>query len=193
MLASGIAYVRLYTFSADSAGQVLRAVRQIAQSAPLKGVILDLRNNPGGYVDQARELLSAFAHHHVISYLVDGRGQRTAAWTDDSVPLLHLPLAVLIDAGSASSSELVAEAVKDLRAGVVVGQRSAGALAQAEFFALNDGGGIEITEDRVLGARAEIVDGVGITPDATVVASPLDLSAGHDPVIDRAVESLTSR
>ena len=193
MLASGIAYVRLYTFSADSAGQVFRAVRDSAQSAPLKGIILDLRNNPGGYVDQASELLSAFAHHQVISYLVDGRGQRTAAWTDDSVPLLHLPLAVLIDAGSASSSELVADAVKDLHAGIVVGQRSAGALAQAEFFALNDGGGMEITEDRVLGARAEIVDGVGITPDASVVASPLDLSTGHDPVIDRAVEALTSR
>ena len=193
MLPSGIAYVRLYTFSADSAKQVFRAVRGIAQSAPLRGMMLDLRNNPGGYVDQASELLSAFAHHQVVSYTVDGRGRRTATWTDDSVPLLHVPLAILIDAGSASSSELVAGAVKDLHAGIVVGQRSAGALAQAEFFALDDGGGMEITEDRVLGANAEIVDGVGITPDESVVASPLDLSNGHDPVIYTAVSALTSR
>jgi carboxyl-terminal processing protease len=190
VLPSGIEYVKLYSFTADSAHQVLKALQAFAKSASPTGVILDLRNNAGGYADQAARIISAFVHKQVIGYIVDGSGNRVAQHTDDSILLLHLPLAVLIDGGSASSSELVAEAIKDLHAGIVVGQRSQGAIAEAEFFNLDDGGGMEITEKRVLGAKAEKLEGVGVVPGAAAVASPQDLSAGRDPVIDRAVQAL---
>jgi carboxyl-terminal processing protease len=190
MLSTGAIYIRLYNFTADAATKVFSAIARAERAAPVSGVILDLRNNPGGDKDQAVRILSAFVHKHVLAYTVDGEGHRAPDRTVDSVPLLRLPLAVLIDGGSASSAELVAGAVKDLALGSIVGKRSAGQIAEAEFFGLGNGGGLEITELRVLGAHAEKMDGVGVLPDSTVSATPRDLEAGHDSVIARAVQLL---
>ncbi|MDB5059798.1 MAG: hypothetical protein JWO59_3270, partial [Chloroflexi bacterium] len=190
LLPNGVAYVRLYEFTSHASNSVFSAVRKLGSTTKLTGIVLDLRNNQGGDVVQASRLISAFVHNAVIGYTVDGLGKRTAQRTDDKVPLLHLPLAVLIDGGSASSSELIAGTVRDLHVGQVVGERSAGALAEAEFFGLGDGSGFEITQARVLGPKAEKVDGIGIQPNVVAPTSAGDLSAGRDPAVNRAVQFL---
>jgi carboxyl-terminal processing protease len=190
ILAGDIAYIRLEVFTTQAATQVTAALRGLHLGTRLRGVILDLRGNPGGDADQAVRLLSMFIHHHVVAINVNGSGKRSPQRTVNSVPLLHVPLVVLTDAGSASSSELVAGAIRDLHAGLVVGTRTAGALAGAEFYGLSDGSGLEITEVHVLGANGERIDNVGVAPNQRVLATALDLSQGQDPVIAQAVADL---
>lgn len=190
VVAGSIAYVKLYMFTDNAAAQVFSAIKRLGLGTSMRGLILDLRGNGGGAADQAVRIISALTHHAVVGYQVDGRGHRDPQRTDNDVSLLHTPVAVLIDGGSASSSELVAGAVRDLHLGTLVGTRSAGAIAGAEFYGLNDGSGLEITEDRVLGPLGETIDGIGITPRQQRVATAADLSAGHDPVIDQAVRDV---
>jgi carboxyl-terminal processing protease len=190
LLSNGVAYVKLYEFTSHASTSVFSALQKLGSTTKLTGIVLDLRNNQGGDVNQATRLISAFVHNGVIGYTVNGAGKRTAQRTDDKIPLLHLPLTVLIDGGSASSSELIAGTVRDLHVGQLIGQRSAGALAEAEFFGLGDGSGFEITEARVLGPKAEKVDGIGIQPNVVVPTSAKDLSAGLDPAVSRAVQYL---
>jgi carboxyl-terminal processing protease len=189
-LPGAIAYVKLYDFSANAAAQVFAALRTLRLGAAPRGLVLDLRGNPGGAEEQAVRVLSAFVHHAVVGYEVDGDGRRDALRTADTVLLLHMPLVVLTDGGSASSSELVAAAVRDLHLGLVVGSHTAGDLAAAYFYSLSDGSALEITQFHVLGALGETVDGIGIAPNQQVAATAHDLSAGDDPVIDRAVQDI---
>ncbi len=166
-LPGNIAYVRLYTFTSNAYSQVFAALKKLASQQALQGVVLDLRDNPGGDEDQAVQILSAFVHQKVIGYSADSAGHRDPIRTNNKVSLFNKPLAVLIDGGSASSSELVAAAVRDLHLGTVAGSRTAGALAAAYFYSLSDGSGLEITADRVLGALGEKVDGIGVPPTRT--------------------------
>jgi len=189
-LASGIAYIKLFAFTSNAADRVMAALKSLRLGSSLRGIILDLRGNAGGAEDQAIQIVSAFAHHGVVGYRVQGNGKRVALHTDDSVTLLHTSLAVLTDGDSASSSELVAGAVRDLHLGVIVGSRTAGELASAYFYSLSDGSALEITQSHILGALGERVDEIGITPNQQVTATAADLSRGDDPVIDRAVEDI---
>lgn len=190
VLAGDIAYVKLYAFTTSAAHQVFSAIKGLDLGASLRGVILDLRGDGGGDKDQAIRIISAFVHNAIVGYEVNGRGHRAAQRTDNRVSLLHKPIVVLIDAGSASSSELVAGAVRDYHLGMLVGTRTAGAIAGAEFYGLSDGSGLEVTVDRVLGPLGEKVDGVGIAPNQQYITTAADLSAGRDPVIDEAVRDI---
>jgi carboxyl-terminal processing protease len=191
LLAGTIAYVRLYGFTKHAANEVLDGIKGLGPA--VRGVVLDLRGNEGGYADQAVRLLSSFIHHKVVAVSVDGNGKRDPQRTDDRVALLHLPLAVLIDQGSASSSEIVAGSVRDFGIGRLFGERTGGALAGAEFFALGDGSGLEITEAYVLGPESERIDGIGVPPDDHVATTAVELSAGHDPAVDQAVRYLRAQ
>lgn len=191
LVAGNIAFVRLYQFTKHAAKEVLGAITGFGPM--VRGVVLDLRGNPGGYADQAVQILSAFTHHRVLEVSVDGSGKRDPQRTDDRLPLLHQPLAVLIDQGSGSSSEIVAGAVRDYTLGRLVGQRTGGALAGAEFYGLSDGSGMEVTEAYILGPKGERIDGVGVAPDDAVTTTAGELSAGHDPALDQAVRFLRSQ
>ncbi len=164
LIAQSFYYVRLYSFTKNSTNEILADIAALKVSHGVKGIVLDLRGNGGGLIDGAVRLLSAFVHDQTLFVSVDGTGKKDPQQADDKVPLLHLPLVVLIDSGSASSSEIVATAVRDYHLGALIGTRTAGALGGAEFFGLNDGGGLEITEARVLGAKGEVIDGIGIGP-----------------------------
>jgi carboxyl-terminal processing protease len=190
LIAGEMYYVKLFSFTKNAAGPILAGITARQASMKIHGIVLDLRGNQGGVIDGAIRLLSAFVHHKTLFYSVDGKGKRSPQRADNSVPLLSVPLVVLTDAASASSSEIVAGAVRDYHLGALVGTRTAGALAGADFFGLNDGGGLEITEVRVLGPHGEKVDGVGVVPDQQITTSPRDLSTGHDPAIDSAVRDL---
>ena len=190
VIAGHIYYVKLFSFTKDAASRIMAEIAALPASAKIQGLVLDRRGNQGGVIDGAIRLLSAFAHHKTLFYSVDGKGKRSPQGTDNSIPLLGWPLVVLTDSSSASSSEIVASAVHDYHLGTLIGTRTAGALAGADFFGLNDGGGLEITEVRVLGPKGETVDGVGVVPDQHITTSPHDLSTGHDPAVDWAVRDL---
>ena len=190
VVGNGIAYVRLLEFSADAAARVSAAIKGLHLGTGLRGVVLDERGNPGGAEDQAVQILSAFTHNATVGYEVHGDGTRDPLLTDDKVPLLYVPLAVLTDGDSASSSELVAAAVRDLHLGTVIGSRTGGELASAYFYSLSDASSLEITQFHVLGAKGEKVDKIGVAPDQQASTTAVELSAGYDPVIDQAVRDI---
>jgi len=128
LLPSNIGYLRLTRFSRRSAEDVRRALDEFRTKAPLKGLILDLRDNPGGLLDAAVGICKIFVPKGSVIVSTRGRdGHDTRTITSDVEPLEpNIPLTVLINDRSASASEIVAGAIQDLDRGVVVGKRSYG-------------------------------------------------------------------
>ncbi len=128
LLPSNVGYIRLTRFSRRSAEDVRRALDEFRSKSPLKGVILDLRDNPGGLLDAAVGICKIFVPKGSVIVSTRGRdGQDTRTITSDIEPLEPtVPLTVLINDRSASASEIVAGAIQDLDRGVVIGKQSYG-------------------------------------------------------------------
>ncbi len=190
-LNGSLAYVKLTSFVPDAGNQVLAAIAGLHLGTHLRGIILDLRDNPGGDPTGVAQLLGAFVHGKIWGYLLDGKGQRSAQATNDSVALLHQPLVVLTNRRCASACDAFAGAIRDLSIGPLVGTRTAGAIAGAASpYVLNDGSLLGITEQRSLGANGEPLDGIGVAPDYQVPLTAQDVSAGHDPELEKAMSLL---
>ncbi|HTE83493.1 MAG TPA: S41 family peptidase [Dehalococcoidia bacterium] len=194
VLAANVGYVKLYAFTDDSGQQVLTALNGLGLGANLRGVVLDLRGNEGGSGPGVEQLLGLFTHGAVISYFIDGRGNVSPQRTDDSMPLLHQPLVMLIDRASVSAAEATAAAVRDLGLGRLVGQRTAGVVAGAGIpYSLDDGSLLFVDTSFGRGADGEILDGIGVPPDdETPAPTSADLSSGGDPAIIQALVVLAA-
>lgn len=170
-LGDGFAYVRLSTFSEDTAGDLDRAARKLKREAggSLRGLVLDLRNNPGGVLDAAIDVADLFIEDGLI---VRGSGRirharfEQAARSGDS--LEHVPLAVLVNAGSASASEIVAGAIKDHGRGTLVGERTYGKGSVQTVMPLGHGSAIKLTTSHYITPAGRTINGVGIEPDVVV-------------------------
>ncbi len=191
-LAGGaVGYVRLAGFSDRAADEFGRAVAEHV-TAGRKKLILDLRGNPGGLVTDAQRVLSQFVPAGTtIFYQQDATGARTptialagGAATDPTIEL-----AVLIDGGSASASEIVAGALQDLGRARLVGTKSYGkGTIQVWLQLADDTGGYRLTVDRWLTPNGRWIHKVGLDPDVAVVAS--GAAPGTDPILDRALVEL---
>jgi carboxyl-terminal processing protease len=160
------------------------------------GLILDLRSNGGGSVQTADELLGRFLPDTARSvHEFDLRGHETYELASGRVHARQLPMAVLINGGSASASEITAAALRDSHRAVLVGQRTAGAVASSELLPLPGGGGLQIAV-AAAGAADSVaqLDGVGISPDIPTSAARTlaDYRSGRDPQLDVAVAALAN-
>ena len=191
LLDQHIAYLQLPAFFTGAAYQVLQAIANLAKSAQLRGLILDLRGNGGGYSAEVSQLLGAFIHGAAWSYDCDVHGSCAASYTDSSTPLLHLPLVVLTDRNCISACDAFSGAVKDLRLGTLVGTRTAGIVSgPATGYLLDDGSLLALPAMHDLGALHELINGIGVAPDYYVPLTAQDLSTGHDPDIAKALTLL---
>ncbi|WP_327092156.1 S41 family peptidase [Nonomuraea sp. NBC_01738] len=192
-LKGGIAYVKLAGFVPGGEKKVFADLARMREDGALRGLVLDLRGNGGGFPGTANKLVSAFAHGKTIGYLCDVRGSCEPKRTDDTVPLLNLPLVVLTDRGCASACDAFAAAVKDLRLGTLVGTRTAGLVSgPAGGFLLGDGSVLEFPLSYGLGPDKEIINTIGVPPDRQAPLTAGDLSGGRDPGLAKAVGLLTS-
>ncbi|GLW12783.1 carboxyl-terminal processing protease [Microtetraspora sp. NBRC 13810] len=186
-----IAAVRMNTFGSGSADQVLAAIAELREQATLRGVVLDVRGNIGGRAAEVPRLLGALAHGRIWGYRCDVGETCTPQRTDDSVPLLGLPVAVLTDGGCASSCDAFTSAVKGLELGPVIGARTSGMVSGvAHRYALDDNTTVSIATEVGLGPDRERINGIGVPPDHFVPLTAGDLSAGRDPAMDKAVALL---
>jgi len=128
-LDGGVGYVKLPGFFTGATDQMLAHVAGLRRQASLHGLVLDLRGNGGGSADERAKLLGTLAHGKVTSYECDKWGNCTPNRTDDSEPLLGLPVVVLTDRDCASACDSFASSVKDLHLATLVGARSAGVVA----------------------------------------------------------------
>ncbi|MEU0568205.1 S41 family peptidase [Nonomuraea sp. NPDC005983] len=185
-LPGGVAYIQLPGFFDGAADQVIAEL----QDKP-KTVVLDLRGNGGGSPREVTRLLGAFAHGKITSYFCPLKGECVPNRTDDSVPLLGLPLVVLTDRACASACEDFSAAVRDNGLGTLVGTRTAGAVSgPSRGYLLDDGSVLLLPMVRHLGPAREIIDTIGVPVDHYAPMTALDLATGRDPGVARALELL---
>jgi carboxyl-terminal processing protease len=204
ILPDGVGYVRLSDFvisgtTLPNGTELLADLDRRLDDLDAQGarsLILDLRNNGGGSLQTADELLGRFLPDTKRSvHEFDARGHETYELASGRLHARQLPMAVLINGGSASASEVTAAALRDAHRAVLVGQRTAGAVASSELIPLPGGGGLQIAV-AAAGAADSVaqIDGVGITPDVTtsLTRTLSDYRSGHDPQLDVAVSALAN-
>ncbi|MEP7158011.1 MAG: S41 family peptidase [Chloroflexota bacterium] len=181
-----IGVLRLVQFSAGSADD-LRAARDVAAAAGARRFILDLRGNPGGYVDQAVNVSSLFLRGQTVYIRELASGERIPVTTNniDYEPT-DLPLVVLIDENTASSAEITAGAIQSAGRAQLVGQTTFGTGTVLLPFPLPDGSQLRLAVERWLTPDAELIFDKGITPDVNV-----ELGANDVPVEPQDLEDLT--
>jgi carboxyl-terminal processing protease len=161
-----------------------------------QGLILDLRNNGGGSVQTADEILGRFLPDTVRSIREsDERGHESFDIASGRIHARQLPMAVLINGESASASEVTAAALRDAHRAVLVGQKTAGAVASSELLPLPGGAGVQIAVATASAPDSNVsLDGVGVTPDVVTAESRTlaDYRSGRDPQLDTAVAALAS-
>ena len=168
-LEQGYVWVRLTRFSERTTSDLLEALREANQRGPVKGVVLDLRNNPGGLLDQAVSVSDVFLRDGGI-VSIRGRGDDTgreynakAQSTDVTAPMV-----VLINAGSASASEIVAGALRDQKRALLVGERSFGKGSVQNVIPLSDGAGLKLTVALYYTPNGRSIQAEGIDPDIEI-------------------------
>lgn len=192
MLDNDIAYIQITTFGDKTTPELLAALTELMAKNP-KGIILDLRNNGGGYLETAVEVTSQFAGEGVVLYEQYGDGTRNTfnviaggLATDTKIPMV-----VLINEGSASASEIVAGALQDLGRAKLVGVTSYGKGSVQNWIPLTgDNGAVRITIAKWLTPNEHSIHKIGLTPDVTAELTEEDYLAKRDPQLDKAVEVL---
>ena len=191
MLEGGVAYVKVNDFGDKTTPELKTALQALLAQKPA-GLILDLRNNPGGYLDTAIEVVSQFIAEGLVmrERFGDGRERMYEALRHGLAT--EPPLVVLINHGSASASEIVAGAIQDAQRGTLVGEQSYGKGSVQNWRDLRgDNGAVRVTIARWLTPNGRSIHELGITPDVIVEMTEADREAKRDPQLDKAVELLT--
>ncbi|MDO3376943.1 S41 family peptidase [Geoalkalibacter halelectricus] len=176
ILEDGYGYLRVAQFQERTSADLLKALAQLRKDnqGPLSGLVLDLRNNPGGLLDQAVEVADAFLSEGLIVY-TEGRDKasqlRFAARKSGTEP--DYPIVVLINGGSASASEIVAGALQDHRRAVVLGTPSFGKGSVQTIVPLGDDSGLRLTTALYFTPHGTSIQARGITPD--ILVHPMDV------------------
>lgn len=177
LLEPGYGYLRVSQFQNRTGAQVRDALARLAEDAPLDGLILDLRNNPGGVLDGAIEVADAFLDSGLIVY-TEGRladsDMRFSATATTAAP--EVPMVVLINGGSASAAEIVAGALQDQRRAVIMGTQSFGKGSVQQVMPLGNGDGLKLTTALYFTPDGRSIQAQGIAPDVEVVRGRLELA-----------------
>ena len=168
MLDPGYGYIRISNFQSRTAPQLMEAVNDLKEenNAKLKGLVLDLRNNPGGVLNAAAEVSDLFIDKGKLVYTegrIDNSHYEYNAKPGDILD--GAPVVVLINGGSASASEIVAGALQDHKRAVVMGSKSFGKGSVQTIQELRSGGAVKITTARYFTPKGRSIQGAGITPD----------------------------
>ncbi len=173
MLSPGIGYVRISTFQSKTAADLAKAVGKLEKRGKLKGLILDLRNNPGGLLSQAIEVSDYFLDSGII-VTTKGRkhSQDIVAKAHKNGESRNYPIIVLVNGGSASASEIVAGALQDNKRAVILGTRTFGKGSVQTILPLSDGSALRLTTARYYTPSGRSIQLSGIQPDVEVPFVP---------------------
>lgn len=166
MLAYDIGYIIITEFDEITINQFISAVDDLERRG-MKGLIVDVRNNPGGLLDSVVKILDRLLPKGLIVYTEDKYGKRLEEDAVDSKKI-NVPLAVLINANSASASEIFAGAIQDYKIGTIVGTTSFGKGIVQKVMPLNDGTAIKLTISKYYTPKGRNIHGTGILPDVEV-------------------------
>ncbi|MDD5289717.1 MAG: S41 family peptidase [Patescibacteria group bacterium] len=186
-----VAVIKLSNFNEDTNSRLIKVINEILTS-DVRGIILDLRGNPGGYIDQAIEVASHWlpAGQTVVSerFADDKKQQHLAS---GKAELKDYKTVVLINGGSASASEIVAGAFQDHKIATIIGEQSFGKGSVQNLEDYADGSAVKLTVARWLTPNGTTIDKQGITPDIKVELTEDDFNNNKDPQMEKAMELLT--
>jgi carboxyl-terminal processing protease len=185
MLDNNVAYVSLTSFNSATAAQQLQTAIQALLGKNPKGLIFDLRDNPGGFLDQAVDVADLFLKEGVVLYERSKNGDEQVFRSSDQGIAQDVPLVVLVNGGSASASEIVAGAIQDHGRGVLIGEKTFGKGSVQQINHLSDGSQLRVTIAHWFTPNNRGIHGVGIEPSVTVAHGD---DPKVDPQLDRAVE-----
>ena len=193
MLDGKIGYVKMTMFDEDTYKDFQAAIQRL-QSQDMKGMVLDLRQNPGGYMNQAIEIADLLMDKGLVVYTMDRSGKREDFKSQDGK--IDVPFVVLVDGGSASASEILSGAIKDRKIAKLIGEKTFGKGVVQTVESLKDGSGFKVTTQKYYTPSGISINKVGIVPDIEVKAivpkkgeNPEKL---QDVQMDKALEYLKS-
>lgn len=181
-----LAYIKIRQFGDDTDDLFTKAVNQ-AKNDNVDGVILDLRNNPGGYLESAISMASDFLDNGIVVSEVGRDGKQKDSSVSRKAVLPDTKIVVLINSGSASASEIVAGALKDRNRAIIIGEKSFGKGSVQVMENLSDNSAVKITIAKWLTPNGTHIDKVGIAPNIEVKD---DDTTANDEQLDRAMEEI---
>lgn len=188
MIENDIAYIQLYHFSDIADVEFSQAIYEIFKTSADR-IILDLRNNPGGYLEVSQTIAGWFLEKGQIVVIEDfGDGEEKIYKAKGNSRLLDYPIVILINEGSASASEILASALRDNRGIKIVGNKSFGKGSVQELQSLSDNSSLKITIASWLTSNGEHITGKGLEPDIEVDLTDEDYNNNRDPQLERAIE-----
>ena len=183
VLDNDIGYVAFESFDEKVADQFKTALKEMIKKNKIKGLIIDLRDNPGGLLTAASEIADELLPTGVITYTVDKKGNKEYIYSDSKC--INMPIVVIVNENSASASEITAAAIKDADNGKVVGTTSYGKGLVQEFKSLRDGTYVKVTICEYFSPKGNKINKIGVEPDYVVEDDP---ETENDEQLDKAVE-----
>lgn len=184
-----VAYIQIFQFD-ENLNSDFREIAMEIIASPAKKIVLDLRNDPGGYLNVCKDIAGWFLPKDKIVTIEDfGKDKEKKNYlTDGNGALENYPLVILMDQGSASASEILAGTLRDNRGIKLIGEKSFGKGSVQEVVDFNDGSFLKITIAKWLTPKGESISEVGLTPDIEIKISEQDAKDGKDPQLDKALE-----
>jgi len=180
-----IGYIRISTFNANT-GPELKLVLNDFEKMKLEGIIIDLRNNPGGLLESAIEVASQFIKEGDI-VKIKGRNNITRTFGSYGNQYTEWPLVILVNIGSASASEIVAGAIQDSGRGIVVGENTFGKGLVQQVYTLSDDSAVTVSTSEYYTPNDRVINNIGIEPDIIV---PIEKVLEVDNQLESAIEIL---
>lgn len=183
-----VGIIHIYEFTDNVGDQFATAVDELMQKAP-QSIILDLRDNPGGYIDAAAKVLNYFFPHNdpIFKVWFDEESSLRYESAGSDIHLYDMPIAILQNPGSASASEIISLVLQEEKGAIVVGEQSYGKGTAQRLYPMSDGSILKLSVARWTTNSDTSINGIGITPDIEVEDNENDY---RDPVLERAIREL---
>lgn len=188
---NGIAYLRVMQFNEDTKKKMSKYVKEI-NSKPTKGIILDLRNNPGGYLDTAIDMASYWITDGPVVKEKGRNGLDVQHNTSGAHPLANIKTIVLVNKGSASASEIVAGALQDTKKGILLGEQTFGKGSVQDLQDFADGSALKLTIAEWFTPNGKNINKEGIKPNIEMKEDWEKEKVGEDVILDAALELFAS-
>ena len=184
-----IAYLKISTFSDKTWQEFKKTASEILAAKP-KALILDLRNNSGGYLETAVDIAGYWTRNSIVTFSENAKGEKKEYRAKGRGEFAGLKIVVLINEGSASGAEILAGALKDYKKAVLIGETTFGKGSVQEIEAYQDGSGLKLTVAHWFTPTGSLIDEIGIKPDIEVISTFEDFNKDKDPQLEKALEYL---
>ncbi|MBI4457813.1 PDZ domain-containing protein [Candidatus Uhrbacteria bacterium] len=187
-----IGVITISHFNDDTTERFNQAVREVLMQN-IDGLALDLRNDPGGFLETAIDVAGEWIHEDVVVVEKFSDGQKKDYLSDGLARLADVPTVVLVNGGSASASEIVAGALQDYGKAKLVGEKTFGKGSVQDYMEFDDGSALKVSIALWLTPKGRSINQEGIAPDVEVKMTEEDYDADRDPQMDKALELLSAK